>query len=49
MICFFGGLYPTVFACMEAFRLCGWEKTQNAIKDIYEEATNILEQSLKDD
>jgi hypothetical protein len=34
---------------MEAFRLCGWERTQGAIEDIYEEAMNILEQSKKDD
>lgn len=34
---------------MEAFRLCGWDKTQGAIEDIYEEAQHILEQSKKDD
>jgi hypothetical protein len=49
IICFFGGLYPTLFAAAEAFRLCGWERTQGAIMDIYTETVTILEQSKKDD
>jgi hypothetical protein len=48
-LCFFGGLYPTTFACMEAFRLCGWERTQGAIEDLYDESTNILKQLKEDD
>lgn len=34
---------------MEAFRLCGWERTQGAIEDIYEESVNILKQLKIDD
>lgn len=49
LFCFFGGLYPTLFAAVQAARLCGWEATQKAIMDIFDEAQTIMEENRKDD
>eukprot|EP00729_Bicosta_minor_P017271 gene17271-33313_t len=47
--CFCGGLYPTLFAAVEAARLTGWETTSKAVTDLAEEAAIIAAESKKDD
>lgn len=49
IFCFFGGLYPTLFAAIQAARLCGWETTQKAILDICSEAAIVMAENKKDD
>jgi len=49
VFCFFGGVYPTLFAAMQAFQLTGWESTKAAVVDLSVEAVKILEESAKDD
>lgn len=47
--CFFGGLYPVLFAAAMAAEYGGRQTIYLAIKDLAEEATIIIEQSQKDD
>ncbi|CAJ1969530.1 unnamed protein product [Cylindrotheca closterium] len=47
--CFFGGLYPVLFAAAMAAEYGGRQTIYEAIKDLAEEATIIIEQSKKDD
>jgi len=47
--CFCGGLYPTVFAAVEAARLTGWAATSRAVTDLADEAAIIAAESKKDD
>lgn len=47
--CFFGGLYPVLFAAAMAAEYGGRQTIYNAIKDLAEEVTTIIEQSKKDD
>jgi len=35
VFCFAGGLYPTLFAAVEAARMTGWETTSAAIADLF--------------
>ena len=41
--------FPTIVAACEAARLTGWERTEKAIKSIWEEAQIILQENKKDD
>jgi len=41
VLCFAGGLYPTLFAAIEAARLCGWDRTSKAIDDLWAQAANL--------
>lgn len=47
--CFFGGVYPTLFASMEAAKHGGLTTLREAISDLAEEAVIIIEASKKDD
>mmetsp|Transcript_3789 Transcript_3789/g.9032 ORF Transcript_3789/g.9032 Transcript_3789/m.9032 type:complete len:333 (+) Transcript_3789:151-1149(+) len=47
--CFFGGMYPTLFAGVQAAEQGGRELLIESIKDLSEEATRILNESKKDD
>lgn len=47
--CFFGGLYPTVFAAVQAAEHGGRKAVVQAISDLANEITVILEESKKDD
>jgi len=47
--CFFGGLYPVLFAAAMAAEYGGRQTIYDAIKDLATEATTIIEQSKKDD
>lgn len=49
IICFFGGVYPTLFAAIEAAKHGGIAKVQLALKDLANEAIVIIEASKKDD
>lgn len=49
IFCFFGGLYPAVFAAVQATKLGGWSIFQGAINQLATEVTVILEASKKDD
>lgn len=49
IFCFFGGVYPALFAAIEAAKHGGWEDLKVAIKDLAEEAMIIIEESKKDD
>jgi len=49
MICFFGGVYPALFAAIEAAKHGGLNKVRLALKDLADEATIIIEASKKDD
>ena len=49
VFCFFGGLYPTLFAALMAAEFGGRKVVVAALKDLAGEATKILEASKKDD
>jgi|UniRef100_A0A7S2XXB1 hypothetical protein len=49
IFCFFGGVYPTLFAAIQAAEHGGRKKAVEALKDISQEATIIIEASKKDD
>ncbi|KAL7465309.1 hypothetical protein ACHAXS_005637 [Conticribra weissflogii] len=49
IMCFFGGIYPTVFAAIEAAEHGGLTTVRKALKDISQEALVIVEESKKDD
>jgi len=47
--CFFGGLYPTVFAAVQAAEHGGRKSVVQAVSDLAKEIMVILEESKKDD
>jgi len=49
IFCFFGGVYPALFAAIEAAKHGGWKDLKQAIVDMAEEAVIIIEESKKDD
>jgi hypothetical protein len=49
VFCFFGGLYPTLFSAVQAAEYGGRAKLVEALGDLAEEATKILDESKKDD
>lgn len=49
VFCFAGGVYPTLFAAVEAARHCGWWKTKMAVCDLIDEGRHILRENAKDD
>lgn len=49
IFCFFGGVYPTLFAAIQAVKAGGFQDLKDALEDLAEEATKIMEASDKDD
>ena len=49
IVCFFGGMFPTLIAASEAFTQSGWEMTRAAVADLYAEAEHVLEANAEDD
>eukprot|EP00538_Stauroneis_constricta_P013686 CAMPEP_0119549298 /NCGR_PEP_ID=MMETSP1352-20130426/3049_1 /TAXON_ID=265584 /ORGANISM="Stauroneis constricta, Strain CCMP1120" /LENGTH=329 /DNA_ID=CAMNT_0007594831 /DNA_START=89 /DNA_END=1078 /DNA_ORIENTATION=- len=49
VFCFFGGLYPVVFAAIEAAEYGGRKTVMEALRDLSNEAIIIIEESKKDD
>jgi len=49
ILCFFGGVYPTLFAAIEAAKHGGSNIVKSSLKDLAEEALIIIEESKKDD
>mmetsp|Transcript_48677 Transcript_48677/g.136934 ORF Transcript_48677/g.136934 Transcript_48677/m.136934 type:complete len:399 (+) Transcript_48677:851-2047(+) len=49
IICFFGGMYPTTIAAMEAWQQSGGETAKENMKVLYNEAKKVAEESAKDD
>ena len=49
VFCFFGGLYPVLFAAIQAAEYGGRETVMDALKDLSDEASGIIEASKKDD
>jgi len=49
IFCFLGGIYPVLFAAIEAAKHGGLTLLLESIKDLTEEATTIIEASKKDD
>jgi hypothetical protein len=49
VFCFFGGLYPTLFAAVTAAEHGGRAKVVEAVSDLADEAMAIIEESKKDD
>jgi uncharacterized membrane protein len=47
--CFFGGMYPTVFAAIQAAEQGGRALVISSVKELSVEATRILQESKKDD
>jgi hypothetical protein len=48
-LCFFGGTYSTTLACIEAFKLCGWQTTKLNLDELYEEYETYLKAHAEDD
>jgi len=48
-LCFFGGTFPTLIAASEAARLCGWDRTKQALEDLAVEAAAVVKHNKKDD
>jgi len=49
VFCFFGGLYPMLFAAIEAARHTGWDTTVAAITELTEQAKIVAAENKKDD
>lgn len=49
IFCFFGGVYPTLFAAVQAAENGGRKTVMAAIKDLSDEAIIIINESKKDD
>jgi len=49
VFCFFGGLYPMLFAAIEAARHTGWDRTVAAIGELTDQAKIITAENKKDD
>ncbi|KAL7543578.1 hypothetical protein ACHAXR_013028 [Thalassiosira sp. AJA248-18] len=49
IMCFFGGIYPTVFAALQAAQHGGLATVSKALKALSEEIMVIIEESKKDD
>lgn len=49
LFCFFGGMYPVLFAAYAAAEQGGRQTVMAAIEDLSEEALTIIEESKKDD
>jgi len=49
IFCFFGGLYPVLFAAFQAAEYTGRQALRAASKDIGDEVLKIIEESKKDD
>jgi hypothetical protein len=47
--CFFGGMYPVIFAAIQAAEHGGRQLVVDAVQDLAKEATIIIEESKKDD
>ena len=41
-LCLFGGVFQASIAAVEAFKLCGWNKTKGYIRDIYEQVQKVV-------
>jgi len=48
-LCFFGGIYPTLFAAIEAAKHGGAGVVKSSLTDLADEAIIIIEESKKDD
>ena len=42
-LCFFGGVFQASIAAVEAFKLCGWDKTRNHMSEIYSQVKKVIE------
>jgi hypothetical protein len=49
IFCFFGGLYPVLFAAVEAAEQCGRAQVMTALGEISDEILKIVDESKKDD
>jgi len=49
VFCFFGGLYPVLFAAIQAAEFGGRQTLRDAAKDLGDETLRIIEESKKDD
>jgi len=49
ILCFFGGIYPTLFAAFQAAKQGGINELHKALIDLSQEALIIIEESKKDD
>uniref|UniRef100_A0A7R9WR56 Uncharacterized protein n=1 Tax=Craspedostauros australis TaxID=1486917 RepID=A0A7R9WR56_9STRA len=49
VFCFFGGLYPVLFAAVQAAEYGGRKTIMEAVSDLANEALTIIEESKKDD
>jgi len=49
IFCFFGGLYPTLFAAIEAAKHGGIEIIADALGDLADETMKLIEANKKDD
>ena len=49
IVCFFGGMFPTLIAASEAFTQSGWAATKAAVADLCAEAEHVLAASAADD
>ena len=49
VFCFFGGLYPTLFAAIQAVKLGGWSTFTGALSDLSDEVVVVLEANKKDE
>jgi len=48
VMAFFGGIYFTTFAAFEAYRVCGWKKSVECIKTLYNDCLIVYEAHLHD-
>ena len=42
-LCFFGGVFQASIAAVEAFKLCGWDKTRGHMIEIYGQVKKVID------
>jgi hypothetical protein len=48
-LAFFGGYFAVTIAAIEAAKMCGWETTMAALRDLHDNYNLALEAHYKDD
>ena len=49
VLCYFGGEFTLIIACVEAYRMCGWQESKKSLEDLAKDVDKVLTASENDD
>eukprot|EP01126_Amoeba_proteus_P027795 TRINITY_DN2751_c0_g2_i5.p1 TRINITY_DN2751_c0_g2~~TRINITY_DN2751_c0_g2_i5.p1 ORF type:complete len:354 (+),score=59.70 TRINITY_DN2751_c0_g2_i5:81-1142(+) len=49
VMAFFGGMYFTTFAAIEAYKACGWTKSYECLQILWKDLSNVWKANIEDD